>query len=177
MTARLPAPAALAIACLAAVAGPALGQGLSGSLGNLAVDSDAPIHIESDTLDIDEPKSIATFTGRVRANQDEMQLTANQLRIEYQSAKAGAPTRLRTIDAIGDVVVRVKDQTATGSRAHYDLASETVTLSGGVVLSQGSNVIRGESIVVDLTTGRANMVSTSPRAGERVRGVFTPNRN
>ena len=155
----------------------ALAQGLSGSFGNLAVDSDAPIHIESDSLEIDEPKSIATFIGGVRANQDEMLLTADRLRVEYRGAKAGSPTKLRDIVASGSVVMRVKDQVAKGSRAHYNLASNTVTLSGGVVLSQGTNVLRGDSIVVDLETGKANMVSASQRQGERVRGVFTPNRN
>ena len=154
-----------------------LAQGLSGSIGNLAVDSDAPIHIESDSLEIDEPKSIATFIGSVRANQDNMRLTADRLRIEYRGAEAGSPTKLRNIIASGGVVMRVDDQVAKGNRAHYNLASNTVTLSGGVVLSQGTNVLRGESIVVDLVTGKANMVSASQRQGERVRGVFTPNRN
>lgn len=168
--------ALFALTVLLAPAADASAQGLSGSMGNLAVDSNAPIHIESDTLEIDEPQSLATFLGSVRAQQDDMQLTANELRIEYRGANAGASTQLRTIDAVGNVVVRVKDQIAKGARAHYDLASQTVTLSGDVVLSQGANVIRGESIIVDLTTGKANMVSASPGMGERVRGVFTPNR-
>ncbi len=154
-----------------------LAQGISGSVGNLAVDSDAPIHIESDSLEINEPKSIATFLGNVRASHDGMLLTADQLRIEYRGAKAGAPTELRNIIADGDVVVWVDDQVAKGNRVHYNFASNTVTLSGGVVLSQGTNVLSGESMIVDLTTGKANMVSTSRRKGERVRGVFTPNRN
>jgi lipopolysaccharide export system protein LptA len=168
--------ACLILGAIHSLAADARAQGLSGSIGNLAVDSDAPIHIESDTLEIDERNSLATFIGQVRAQQDQMQLTANELRVAYRGARAGASTQLRTIDAIGNVVVRVKDQVARGARAHYDFASETVTLSGDVVLSQGTNVIRGESIVVDLTTGRANMVSAAPGAGERVRGVFTPNR-
>ena len=166
----------LGLALLAGWPNHTLAQGLPSAFGNLAVDSDAPIHIESDSLEIDEPKSIATFLGSVRANQDEMLLTADKLRIEYRGAKAGSPTELRNIIADGDVVMQVNDQVAKGNRAHYNLASNTVTLSGGVVLSQGTNVLRGESIVVDLVTGKANMVSTSQLQGERVRGVFSPNR-
>ena len=166
---------ALVLAAVVTVAANAAAQGPAGGIRNLAVDSDAPIHIESDVLEIDEPKSTATFIGKVRATQDNMQLTTDELLINYEAAEGGTATELKTIDAVGNVVVRVDDQVASGDTAHYELATEEVTLTGRVVLSQGENVIRGESIVVDLRSGKARVISTSPEPGQRVRAVFTPN--
>jgi lipopolysaccharide export system protein LptA len=46
-----------------------------------------------------------------------------------------------------------KDQTATGDTGLFDMKANTVTLLNNVVVSQGPNVLRGERLVVDLTTG------------------------
>jgi lipopolysaccharide export system protein LptA len=162
---------------LALTSGGAGAQGLSGAMSNLAVDSDAPIRIEADSLEIDEPKSTATFTGRVRASQEDMTLTSGRLIVNYRGGRNGQNAQLRTIDARGSVEMRVRDQTAKGEWAHYDLTEEVLTLTGKVVLSQGENVIRGEKIVVDLKTGKARMVaSAEDNPGGRVRGLFMPNR-
>lgn len=169
--------AAVMVALAACPPSDAAAQGLSGSLASLSVDSSAPIHIESDSLELDEKKSIATFIGRVRASQDDMVMTSERLLISYRGAKGGQPATLQYIEARGSVVVRVRDQVATGDVANYDLGKEEVALSGNVVLSQGDNVIRGDRIIVDLKTNRARMVSGESGSGQRVRGVFTPNRS
>ena len=46
---------------------------------------------------------------------------------------------------------------ATGDKALFDMKSNTVTLEGNVVVSQGQNVMRGERLVVDLTTGTSRV--------------------
>ena len=51
------------------------------------------------------------------------------------------------------MVVTQKDQTATGDTGLFDMRTNTVTLIGNVVVTQGQNVLRGERLVVDLTTG------------------------
>lgn len=156
--------------------GGATAQGLSGSIGNLAVNSDAPIRIEADVLEIDEPQSTATFTGKVKATQDNMVLNTETLIVKYRAASGGEGAQLRSVDARGNVVLRVDDQTASGRNAHYDLAKEELILSGDIVLSQGDNVLRGERLVVDLKTGTANMVASTATTPGRVRAVIMPNR-
>ena len=64
----------------------------------------------------------------------------------------GGSSQISKLEARGGVVVQ-KDQTATGDRALFDMKSNTVTLMGNVLVSQGPNVLRGEKLVVDLTTG------------------------
>jgi lipopolysaccharide export system protein LptA len=54
------------------------------------------------------------------------------------------------------------------------MASNTITVNGNVVLSQGANVITGAKLVVNLATGRAR-VDQAP--GKQIRGVFSPASN
>lgn len=100
-----------------------------------------------------------------------MVLNTDKLIVHYSASNAGEGASLRTVDAAGNVVMKVDDQTARGNHARYDIAKEEVVLSGDVVLSQGGNAIQGQRIVVNLRTGTAKMVSEG-----RVQGVFTPNR-
>ena len=62
-------------------------------------------------------------------------------------------SQISRLEAKGSVVVTQKDQTATGDTGLFDMRSNTVTMTGNVLVSQGPNVLRGERLVVDLTTG------------------------
>ena len=57
------------------------------------------------------------------------------------------------MEATGGVVVTQKDQTATGDRGDFDMPTNTVTLSGNVVVTKGQDVLRGQKLVVNMTTG------------------------
>jgi len=81
---------------------------------------------------------------------------------------AGSFTR---IEASGKVYVNSGAQTATGDTAVVDMVGKLVTLSGNVVLSQGPNVITGNKLTWDMTTGRARV---DQKPGARIRGIFTP---
>jgi lipopolysaccharide export system protein LptA len=72
------------------------------------------------------------------------------------------------------VVVTQKDQTATGELGIFDMKSNTVTLTGNpVVMTQGQNVLRGDRLVVDLTSGVSRVESGKNGQG-RVQGLFQP---
>ena len=85
------------------------------------------------------------------------------------TTEANVQQRIRKLEALGGVIVNSKDQKATGDRADFDIKSNTVTLFGNVVVSQGPNIMKGDKLVVDLTTSRARM------EGGRVSGLFVPN--
>jgi lipopolysaccharide export system protein LptA len=91
------------------------------------------------------------------------------------------PTRqqdIRRIEASGGVTVISKDQNATGDLGVYDLKKKTITLTGNVVVSQGKNVLHGERVVVDTTTGNAHFdTAGSPTPNSRVRALILPNKN
>src|SRR4029077_11938887 len=59
------------------------------------------------------------------------------------------------------------DQNASGDLGVYDTKTKTITLTGNVVISQGKNVVRGERVVVDTTTGDARVESGVIAEGTR----------
>ena len=59
-----------------------------------------------------------------------------------------------------------KDQNATGDSATFNMRENTVTLVGNVVVTRGNDILRGNRLVVDLTTGVSRM------DGGRVEGLF-----
>ena len=56
----------------------------------------------------------------------------------------------------------------TGETAVFDTKTNLITMLGGVVLTQGKNVLRGDRLLVDMTTGVSRVESDSGR----VQGLF-----
>jgi len=56
----------------------------------------------------------------------------------------------------------------TGESAVFDTKTNLVTMAGGVVLTQGKNVLQGDRLIVDMTTGVSRVESDSGK----VRGLF-----
>ena len=85
---------------------------------------------------------------------------------------APGPSSFTRIEATGTVYVNAGTQTATGDNAIVDMKANTITLSGNVVLSQGDdNVITGDKLIIDMTTGRARVIQVP---GQPIRGIFKP---
>jgi lipopolysaccharide export system protein LptA len=85
-------------------------------------------------------------------------------------------TQISKIEAKGDVIINSdKDQTTTSDWAIYDVPSHMVTVGGNVVLTQGKNVLKGDRLVIDLTTGESRFENTgNTAAGGRIRALFMP---
>lgn len=123
-----------------------------------------PMRIEALKLEVRDKDKVATFTGNVQVVQGDTTLKCKVLVVYYDqrdnpaNIKASTPgpsgsQQIRRLEAKGDVIVTQKDQVATGELGTFDVRSNTVTLSGNVVVNQGTNVVRGQRLVVDLTTG------------------------
>jgi lipopolysaccharide export system protein LptA len=80
----------------------------------------------------------------------------------------GGASSIKRLEARGNVVVTQKDQIVTGETAVFDTKTNLVTMLGGVVLTQGKNVLRGDRLMVDMTTGVSRVESDSGR----VQGLF-----
>ena len=164
----------LAAAFLAAITPSALAQpGTSApnALQGFQQNRGEPVQIEAARLEVRDKEKMATFTGNVKVVQGDTTMRCKTLVVFYeqnkdgQQAQAAAKTmpaakpgpggssQISKLEASGGVTVVQKDQTATGDRALFDMKSNTVTLLGNVLVSQGPNVMRGEKLVVDLTTG------------------------
>ena len=153
-------------------------QGPANALQGFSQNRDQPVQIEAATLEVRDKDRIATFSGNVHVIQGDTDLRSKTLVVYYednQSSKGGikaaqpgpgGSSQIRRLEAVGNVLVTQKDQTATGEKGVFDMKTNTITLMGNVVISQGQNVLRGERLVVDRATGVSRM------EGGRVQGIF-----
>jgi lipopolysaccharide export system protein LptA len=139
-----------------------------------------PVKIQAATLEVRDKEKIATFSGDVVVTQGDTVMRCQLLVVFYDAdtagkdapagAKAGPKSaskavpkgtpsepagqqQIRRMEATGGVVVNQKDQTATGDRADFDMPTNSVTLSGNVVVTKGQDVLRGQRLVVNMTDG------------------------
>lgn len=191
MTPNLPLSLLLAGLLAAGSAAPATAQPAQ-SFGGLQMQSDQPIAIESDQLDVDDRSAVATFSGDVSVQQGETRMRAERLVVHYTRGSDGAaqpaatPTSnmpgggsdISRIEASGSVEITSADQVATAQAANVDMASQVVVMTGDVVLSQGPNVARGCRLTVQMETGVAQLQSNncpgSSGSSGRVQMLLTP---
>jgi lipopolysaccharide export system protein LptA len=138
------------------------------------------VKIRAAALELREKDKMATFTGDVYVLQGDTEMRCKQLVVFYEqetetqtvkTVKAADPgpggdRQIRRIEAKGNVVVTQKDQNATGDAATFNMRENTVTLVGNVVVTRGADVLRGQRLVVDLTSGVSKMDQG------RVEGLF-----
>lgn len=129
--------------------------------------SDQPIMYGADDGEY-TPAGIA-LRGRAEILQGDNRLRANAIQAAMTD---GDITR---IEANGDVYFVTPTQTIRGDRAVYTIATDTVVVTGEVILTQGQNVLTGGRLSYNVETGAARMEGApSGRAGNRVQGVFYP---
>lgn len=138
-----------------------------------------PIDIAADSLTVDESAKTQTWSGKVEALQGENRLRADRLVIYHGEgggrrsgpAPATAMGDIDRMEAVGNVYFVSPTQVVRGDKAVYTQATDTLVVTGDVVLTQGENVLKGSRLVVLVGAGRATM---DEGAGSRVRGVFYP---
>jgi len=174
--------AGLAVALLTPVA--ATAQALKGH------DAKAPVDFAADRIEVQDRSDRAVLSGNVRITQGNLSLDAARMTVAYTGAITNGTPDIQRLDASGGVVVRSTSETARGAFATYDLNRRLITMIGGVTLNQGSNVLRGGRLVIDLTSGRtivdgrssggtqSGAPGTIGNSGGRVTGRFSvPQRN
>lgn len=167
-------------------------QGQPNALQGFSQNRDQPIQIEAASLEMRDKKKEATFSGNVKVIQGDTTMTSKTLVVFYESgggdkpatpqpaAKGakGAPMQsatpgpggsssIKRLEARGNVVVTQKDQVVTGETAVFDTKTNLITMFGGgagqVVMTQCKNVMRGDRLTVDMTTGVSRVESDSGR--------------
>lgn len=171
--------AGLLLAATVLLAAPAMAQ-LAASGG--------PIDISANELELVDAQHLAVWRGDVDALQGRSRLRADVLNVYFtgtpskgSDASAASPGRnwgkVDHMEAEGHVFYVSPTQSARGDRAVYELASNTVTVTGDVIVVQGQSVIHGQKLVIDVKSGHATMAASTAAAPERVRGIFYPNQS
>lgn len=169
------------------------------ALQGFATNRDQPIQINANSLEVRDKDKVAVFSGNVVVVQGDTTMRCKELVVFYDGKEAGktAPdtgaktagakpaasngdalaagspinsSAVRRLEINGSVIVTTKEQTATGDQGIFETKTNTITLTGKpVVLTQGPNVIRGQKLTVDLTSG------TSRFDGGRIESLIVPN--
>ena len=165
----------------------------SGTMSGLKLSGDQPIQIESDKLEVRQNENLAIFTGNVSVVQGPTLLKAGRMKVYYVKSEAddakgkkaaGAETaaeggvspmsagaNIDHLEIDGKVYIKSDDQVATGDSGTFDMKSQVLVLSGDkVVLSQGTNVLVGCKLTVQMQTGLAQVDA----CGGRVMMSLTP---
>ena len=171
--------------------------GVPNAMQGFSQNRDQPIQIEAATLEMRDKKKEATFSGNVKVVQGDTTMTSKILVVFYESAATpatpapvpgnakgtksapapiqaatpgpGGSSSIRRLEAKGSVVVTQKDQVVTGETAIFDTKANLITMTGGVVLTQCKNVLRGDRLLVDMTTGVSRV---EVDGGGKVQGLF-----
>lgn len=155
-----------AVAAAMLLAAPALAQVGRG---------DAPVEITSLKGEYFEKEGRGVYTGNVVASQGDARITTDKLTIfcKLGERTEGGPAcdQIQQLIAEGNVFYTAQDVKIRGTRASYDYPTDTITITGDVILSRGTDgVVRGTQVVYSVGEGR-----TVITAGEkRVFTVFTP---
>jgi lipopolysaccharide export system protein LptA len=161
-------------------------SGVPNAVQGFSQNRDQPIRIEAASLEMRDKKKEATFSGNVKVMQGDTTMTSKILVVFYDSgptpatsapaaakeSKSGsvqtsAPgpagsSSIRRLEARGSVVVTQKDQVVTGETAVFDPRANLITMVGGangVVITQCKNVLTGDRLKVDMTTGVSRVES------------------
>jgi lipopolysaccharide export system protein LptA len=165
--------------------------GVPNAMQGFSQNRDQPIQIEAASLEMRDKKKEATFTGNVKVIQGDTTMTSKVLVVFYESKDQNAPpaagaktaaksapmqsatpgpggsSSIKRLEAKGNVVVTQKDQVVTGETAVFDTKTNLITMLGGggagVVLTQCQNVLKGDRLLVDMTTGVSRVESDSGR--------------
>lgn len=168
-------------------------QGVPNAMQGFSQNRDKPIQIEAASLEVRDKSKEATFAGNVKVVQGDTTMTSKSLVVFYDQGSSGEPqappapgkkaaaksapgapiqsatpgpggsSSIKRLEARGNVVVKQKDQVVTGDKATFDTKANLITMSGGVVLTQCQNVLRGDRLMVDMTTGVSRVESDAGR--------------
>lgn len=162
-----------------------------------ADNSNKPIEIAADNLEVLQDKQLAIFRGNVDVAQGEMRLRADELYVYYRERNASqpgaAPGRpqpgqrpapapapaagaagpdmgtISRIEAKGKVFLSSNEEKAQGDYADYNVDKKLIVLQGNVVLTQKESVLRCAKVTMQQDVGRS---VCDPLPGQRVIGVF-----
>jgi lipopolysaccharide export system protein LptA len=142
-----------------------------------------PVQIEAASLEVRDKEKKATFSGNVKVVQGDTTMRCKTLVVFYDSqgqqpqqpgapaaaqpmkaaaAGPGGSSSISRLEASGGVTVTQKDQVATGERADFDMKTNTIVMRGNVVVTQGGNIMRGDRLTVDLTSGVSRVDGSGP---------------
>ncbi|HEX7883432.1 MAG TPA: LptA/OstA family protein, partial [Afipia sp.] len=157
--------------------------GVPNAMQGFSQNRDKPIQIDAASLEMRDKDKAATFSGNVKVVQGDTTMLCKTLVVFYDNDQAAGGKKpamktatpgpagsssVRRLEAKGGVTVTQKDQTVTGDRGVFDMRANTVTMFGNVLLTKEKNVMRGDRLIVDLTTGISRVEADGGRGVQAI---------
>ncbi len=137
-----------------------------------------PVSYSADNLEYVDGDRRLVLSGDVDIVQNDARLRADRVTLFFSRSTSSAQDAqglgsgdIERMIAEGEVYYVRPAQSARGNHAVYEVAQDAVTFSGNVVVASDDNIIRGETLVLQIGSRRTTI---RPNNGERVRGVFVP---
>jgi lipopolysaccharide export system protein LptA len=160
----------------------------AGALGMMALsvpaahaqlsENGGPVSYSADNLEYFDGERRLLLTGDVDIVQNDARLRADRITLYFSQSTAAQNQQgglgsgdIQRMIAEGEVYYVRPAQSARGNRAVYEVSQDSVTFTGNVVVASDENVIRGETLVLNIGNRRTVI---RPTPGQRVRGVFVP---
>jgi lipopolysaccharide export system protein LptA len=135
------------------------------------------VSYSADNLEYFDSERRLVLVGDVDIVQNDARLRADRITLFFSASSGGAGQGglgsgdIERMIAEGEVYYVRPAQSARGNRAVYEVSQDSVTFTGNVVVASDENVIRGETLVLQIGSRRTTI---RPQTGQRVRGVFVP---
>jgi lipopolysaccharide export system protein LptA len=145
--------------------------GALGGFGN----SKEPVRIDAQNLKIVDKEQKAIYSGDVVVVQGKSTLRCTELIVFYVQnqgqgqARAAGANGLRKAECKGPVSAVSGTSTVTGDNGVFDAKANLITVTGNVILTDCSNVQRGDLLTYNMQTRVATV------SGGRISGLFEPN--
>ncbi len=163
----------------------------AGMLGSFKADRNAPMNVEAASLELLDASSKAVFQGDVQARQGDLLVRTSELTAFYSGQSGmgfGSPTadaaaakgkgpekgEIVRLEARRKVILESKDQKATADWADFDVKANKALLGGKeVIVTKATDdplkpdVVRGERLKVDLTTGISQVEAAESPSPQR----------
>ena len=132
--------------------------------------------IGANQLEVAERDSRAVYIGDVDVVQGDARLRADRLTINFAgnstSENGGGFGDIDNMIAEGNVFYITPELRARGNRGEYQAATETIVLTGDVIISRCGDVAKGEKLVLKTETGQSTL--DGGENAERVVTIIDP---
>lgn len=137
-----------------------------------------PIRVKADRSEVLDKERKVILIDNVDITQGTARLRADVVTLTYTGSgedvsAAGLGSTfgdIKTLTARGDVFYVTPDLKANGDLGIYEASTDTITLTGNVILVRGEDVAKGERLTMELAAGK----TTLDGGGQQVNMVIIP---
>jgi len=124
---------------------------------NLGPDPNAPLELGADSQTVQNGSCTSVLTGHVQITQGHARVVGQTVKV-YLTKKGNACGQVDRIDVDKDVFYVTPDGTVRADHANYDVQNNKVVFTGSVILVRGKDdVATGSKLTVDLKTNDSVM--------------------